>query len=97
MPRQRALRLEAAERFRIAYSDLQPNLASACDRAVLALMRRQPTPGMRVKPILPEKLYYEARISRGDRLVFRIEGETLYLADIVSHDDIDRYGRGPRR
>jgi hypothetical protein len=46
-----------------------------------------------VKPILPEKRYFEARISQGDRLGFRIESGVLFLIDLVAHDDITRYGR----
>jgi hypothetical protein len=49
-----------------------------------------------VKPILPDKHYLEGRISSGDRIVFRIEGSTIYFMDVVRHDDIGRYGRRPR-
>ena len=60
---------------------------------MLALMKQETTPGMRVKPIQPDKFYNEARINSGDRLVFRIEKKTVWFVDVVSHDDIGRYGR----
>lgn len=46
---------------------------------------------MRVKPILPGRFYSEARISSGDRLIFRVGDGVLHLIDVVSHDDIVRY------
>ena len=52
---------------------------------------------MRVKPILPGRFYSEARISSGDRLIFRTSQAILHLIDVVTHDDIVRYaepGRG---
>ncbi|MBA2671319.1 MAG: hypothetical protein H0U67_13170 [Gemmatimonadetes bacterium] len=48
---------------------------------------------MRIKPIEPEKYYHEARINEGDRLVFRIESETVWFVDVVEHDDIGKYGK----
>ncbi len=48
---------------------------------------------MRIKPIQPDRYYDEARINDGDRLVHRIESDTLWVVDVVPHDDIDRYGR----
>jgi hypothetical protein len=63
----------------------------------MVLIKGESSPGLRVKPIWPEKYYLEARLNQGDRIVFRIEGGTLYFVDIVSHDEIDRYGRRKRR
>jgi hypothetical protein len=44
-------------------------------------------------PIRPQKVYLEARLNKGDRIVFRIESGTIYFVDVVSHDDIARYGK----
>jgi hypothetical protein len=63
----------------------------------MALIKRESSSGLRVKPIQPEKYYFEARINRGDRIIFRVEAGTVYFVDIVKHDDIGRYGRRPRR
>ncbi len=62
----------------------------------LPLIKQEFTHGLRVKPIQPEKYYFEARISSGDRIIFRVEGGTIYFIDVVKHDDIGRYGRRPR-
>lgn len=60
---------------------------------MLALIKQEITPGMRVKPIEPEKYYHEARIDDGDRIVFRIDQETVGFVDVIPHDHISRYGR----
>ena len=62
----------------------------------MALIKQAPLPGHQVKPIHPDKYYFEARINSGDRIVFRIPGGTIFFVDIVKHDDISRYGRRPR-
>jgi len=59
-------------------------------------MKQQDLPGLRVKPILPDKFFYEARISSGDRIIFRVEAGTIDFYDVVKHDDISRYGRRPK-
>jgi hypothetical protein len=85
-----------SESWRRAYRALSTDRQRSCDRAAVALIRRESSPGLRVKPIQPEKYYLEARISSGDRIVFRIVARTIFFIDVVSHDDIDRYGRRPR-
>jgi len=63
----------------------------------MALIKGSYAPGINVKPILPEKHYLEGRISSGDRIVFRVEGRSIFFMDVVGHDDIGRYGRRPRQ
>jgi hypothetical protein len=63
----------------------------------MALIKGTDTPGLNVKPILPDKHYLEARISSGDRIVFRLEKGAIFFVDVVEHDDIGRYGRRPRQ
>lgn len=48
---------------------------------------------MRVKPVEPEKYYKEARINQGDHLIFRIEDDTIWFVDVVTHDEIGTYGK----
>ena len=56
-------------------------------------MKGEGTPGMRIKPIEPEKYYNEARINDGDRIVHRIDAGTVFFVDVVPHDQINKYGR----
>lgn len=83
-------------RWNESYERLPAELQAASDRAVVELIKQQFSPGLRVKPVQPEKYYLEARISSGHRIIFRIEAGTIYFVDVVSHDDIGRYGRRPR-
>lgn len=91
--RQKFLAAEFSKRFEKSYTRLTVAQQNGVDKAVIALLKRKPTPGMRVKPIQPDKYYDEARINDGDRLVHRIDSGTLWIVDVVPHDDIDRYRR----
>jgi hypothetical protein len=62
----------------------------------MALIKGTDSPGLNVKPILPDKDYLEARIGSGDRIVFRVEQDAVFFVDVVKHDDSGRYGRRPR-
>jgi hypothetical protein len=84
-----------SDRFKSSYARLGSQNQAACDRAVIALLKRQATSGLRVKPIQPDKYYLEARMNSGDRIVFRVSEETVLFIDVVNHDDIGRYGRRP--
>ncbi len=93
MARQEFLAAEFSRRFEKSYAGLTAAQERGADKAVIALLKRKPTPGMRIKPIQPDKFYDEARINDGDRLAHRIEKRPLWVVDVVPHDDIDRYGR----
>lgn len=95
--RQTFLSAEWSERWKKSYSRLDPERQAACDRAAITLIKEQELPGLRVKPIRPEKYYLEARLNQGDRIVFRIEGGMILFVDVISHDEIDRYGRRRKR
>jgi hypothetical protein len=85
------------EQWWSSYGRLAADRQASCDRVVMALVKGTHTPGLDVKPILPDRHYLEARISSGDRVVFRLEETTIYLMDVVKHDDIERYSRRPRQ
>jgi len=95
--KQSFLGADFSEQFKEAYAGLRSAQQQGTDTVVMALLKQRPTPGMRVKPVEPEKHYYDARINDGDRLIHRIEAGTLYLLDVVKHDDIDRYANTPKR
>ena len=81
------------DQFKESYAKLQTNEQKAADKVAFAIMKGEVTPGMRIKPIEPEKYYTEARVNDGDRLIHRIQGGTVYFVDVVSHDQINKYGR----
>ncbi|MCP4664518.1 MAG: hypothetical protein GY856_54735 [bacterium] len=90
---------EWSERWKESYARLSPDRQTACDKAAIALIKQTSSSGLRVKPIQPEKYYSEGRMTSGDRIVFRIEGDTIFFVDVVKHDDVSRYGKrlGRRR
>ena len=85
-----------SERFKASYSRLSAEKQRDCDQAVLAPMKGLESPGLRIKPIQPDKHYLEARMGSGDRVVFRREAGQILFIDVVTHDEIDRYGRRPK-
>jgi hypothetical protein len=95
-PKQIFLNAAWTDTWKESYGGLSSERQAACDVAAISVMKQEFTHGLRVKPIQPEKYYFEARINSGDRIIFRIEGGTIYFIDVVSHDDINRYGRRPR-
>jgi hypothetical protein len=84
-----------SEQYQKSYADLQHAEQQGADKVAIALMKREPTPGMRVKPIEPDKYYREARINDGDRTIFREDAGTVLFVDVVPHDGIGKYGRKP--
>ncbi len=95
--KQAFLAAEWSEQWKERYAELSSDRQAACDKAVISLIKRSDSPGLRIKPIHPDKHFSEARINSGDRIVFRVEGETIYFVDVVKHDDISRYGKKPGR
>lgn len=90
---QRFLDAQFSPQWAKSYAAFQAAEQKGIDRVVMALLKDDVTPGMRIKPIEPEKYFREARANDGDRVVFRIADDTVYFVDIVAHDDIGRYGR----
>jgi len=94
---QRFLDAEFSEQFKVAYAALQADQQKGVDKTVMMLLKQQTTSGTRVKPIEPDKYYYEARVNDGDRLIHRQEGERMLFVDVVAHDDIDKYSSAPKK
>jgi hypothetical protein len=91
--KQAFLGAEWSRRWDKSYRNLTHEQQKGVDKVVIALLKQQPTPGMRLKPVEPEKYYNEARANDGDRVIHRIEGDKVWFVDIVAHDDIGRYGK----
>ena len=81
------------DQFKESYAKLQANEQKSADKVSFAIMKGEVTPGMRIKPIEPEKYFQEARLNDGDRLIHRVREGTVYFIDIVPHDQINKYGR----
>lgn len=98
MPRRQTfLTASWSEQWKASYLALSSERQVACDEAAMALIKQVSSPGLRIKPIQPEKYYWEARINSGDRIVFRIEAGTIFFIDVVKHDDIAKYSKKSKR
>ncbi len=85
-----------SEQWTKSYRQLQVQEKKGTDKVIIALISDDPTPGMRVKPIEPDKYYNEARCTDGDRVIYRVENGAILFHDIVPHDLIRKYGREPK-
>jgi mRNA-degrading endonuclease RelE of RelBE toxin-antitoxin system len=87
-------RLEFTARFERSFRRLGARRQEQCEKALEQILV-SPTPrGLRLKPILPGKIYWEARLNSGDRLILLPEGSVVYVMDVVTHDEIERWGHG---
>jgi len=93
MGARRPLEGSFTETWQRSYRALSLDDQRRCDRAVVAILRGESTSGLRLKPILPQRVYSEARLNKGDRIVFRIERGLAIFIDIVAHDEISKYGK----
>ena len=94
--KQTFLSAEWSDPWKENYAKLSAERQAACDGATIALIKQTFSPGLRVKPIQPGKYFLEARINSGDRIVFRLEEGVILFIDVVTHDEISRYGKRPR-
>jgi hypothetical protein len=83
------------KRFAKSYGKLGEETAGQCDDAILDLQTDPLPAGLRMKPIRPSNVYYEVRINSGDRLVIYPVSNTAYVMDVVTHDEIKRWGTEP--
>ena len=98
MPRKQVfLNAEWSEQWKASYTRLSADQQASCDEAAIALIKQTSSPGLRIKPIQPDKYYLEARINSGDRIIFRLDAGTIFFVDVVHHDDIARYGKRPAK
>lgn len=75
-------------RFGKSYRMLEARTRNQCRKALRCLRENPDHPGLNLKPILPSKLYWEARINRSDRLVVRPEGDTAYIIEVVKGGNV---------
>ena len=84
--------VELTNRFKKSYAKLSVEVADQCDDALADLVRDPLSPGLRIKPIRPSNVYYEARVNRSDRLIIYPVSNTAYVMDIVTHNEITKWG-----
>ena len=88
---------ERTKRFDKAVEGLQPNQRKQLRKQLAQLLENPAHPSLKAHQIKPDKYYWEAYLNKGDRIIYIPEGSHLVLVDVVSHDDIDRYSKGPSK
>ncbi len=83
--------LDLTEQFDDSYRRLPERVQKQCRKALDYLLTNSDHPSLILEPILPAKIYWEARMNRSDRLVLRPDGSILRVLDVVTHDEIARW------
>ena len=81
--KQQFLHAEWTDHFGESYAKLQATEQKCADCACLAIVKGEVTPGMRIRPIEPEKYFHEARMNDGDRIVHRIAEGMVFFVDVL--------------
>lgn len=74
------------ERFKKDFARLPPALQERARKQLALLLTNPRHPSLQVKKLKGYENLWEGRITQHYRLTFRIEGETLLLLRIATHD-----------
>lgn len=81
------MRIEFTLRFERAYATLEAVQTEQVDKALRLLATDPRHPGLRVKKVEGRKGIWEARASISLRLTFEMQGDTIRLRNVGSHDE----------
>jgi mRNA-degrading endonuclease RelE of RelBE toxin-antitoxin system len=79
------MRIHYTERFRRSYESAPPAIQRAFDRKSQFLLQDLRHPSLRAKKYDEARDLWQARVTRGWRFYFTIEGDTYRLHDITAH------------
>jgi len=79
------MRLVYSERFRRSYEEAPPGIRRAIERRLTLLMGNLRHPSLRAKKYDIKRGIWQARVNRGWRFYFVIEGDTYQLIDVIPH------------
>lgn len=85
--------LYLTRRFEKSFRRLGSDAQAQCEGALEQLLHNLVPPGLRLKPIRPNNKFWEARLNSGDRLVLLPDGDTVWVMDVISHDEIKLWGK----
>jgi len=74
-----------SKRFLESYAEATPEVQRAADRRIVLLLQNLRHPSLRAKKYDEARGIWQARVNRAWRFYFRIEEDTYYLVDIISH------------
>ena len=79
------MKLAFAERFKRSYDDAPEAVRRAFDRRIAFLLVDIRHPSLRAKRYDERRGIWQARVNRDWRFYFTIEGDIIYLLDIIPH------------
>ena len=80
------MKIARTERFKRAYQRLSQRETQQARKAIEMLVRDFRYPSLRMKRIRGTAHIWEARVSRGYRMTFQIQGDMIVLRNIGEHD-----------
>lgn len=85
--------LQLTRRFEKSFRRLGSDAQAQCEDALAQLLQDPVLPGLHLKPIRPNNKFWEARLNSGDRIVLIPDGDTAWVMDVISHDEIKLWGK----
>lgn len=85
--------LQLTKRFEKSFRRLGSESQTQCEDALEQLVQDPIRPGLHLKPIRPNNTFWEVRLNSGDRIVLLADGDTAWIMDVISHDEIKRWGK----
>lgn len=85
MPLAPNMRLHYSEKFRRDYEGAPLEIQRTFDRKAELLVTNLRHPSLRAKKYSEASDAWQARVTQGWRLYFKIEGDTYYLISLTSH------------
>jgi plasmid maintenance system killer protein len=79
------MRVQYSDRFRQSYENAPGSVQRAFDRRLPFLLRDLRHPSLHAKKYDAARGIWQARVTRGWRLYFTIEGDSYHLHDILPH------------
>ena len=80
------MKIARAERFKRAYQRLSGPQKQQARKAIEVLLKDFRYPSLHVKRIRGTERIWEARVSRGCRMTFQIQEDTILLRNMGEHD-----------
>ena len=80
------MRLVTTTRFWRDYNKLNPTIQNQVDKALELLAENPHHPSLHTHKRRGEKEVWQARVTRGHRLYFEMEGDIIRLVSVVSHE-----------
>ncbi len=79
------MKLHYTDRFRRSYENTPPHIQRAFQKQAALLVENLRHPSLRAKKYDEARDLWQARVTKGWRFYFTVEGDTCHLFDIIPH------------